>query len=279
MIQEREVERVGGKKAIPLDIRVLATTDRDMSKEVAAGRFREDLYYRLNVFPLAIPSLRERPGDIVPLARHFALMHGARLKRVARLSPEAESVLVTYHWPGNVRELENTVQRALILSSGQAVSADTIRLCLPHWNGEAVRLQRHIGKDGVPLDGHHRIGIRLRIGPRSNPKVTGLGIDRVKSPILTWLHPRNVIPERPDLPSVKASRWNHHGKIRLAALAGERGRHKGLLPTRRLDAQNQHVFRHPPFLAAQPRRNAKRQALFAQKCVATIRRQKNRDKG
>ena len=139
VLQEREVERVGGKKAIPLDIRVLATTNRDMSKEVAAGRFREDLYYRLNVFPLAIPSLRERPGDIVPLARHFALLHGARLKRLARLSAEAENVLVTYHWPGNVRELENTVQRALILSSGQAVSAETIRLCLPHWNGEPLR--------------------------------------------------------------------------------------------------------------------------------------------
>ena len=120
VLQEREVERVGGKKAIPLDIRVLATTNRDMTREVAAGRFREDLFYRLNVFPLAIPSLRERPGDIVPLARHFALMHGARLKRSARLSPEAESVLVTYYWPGNVRELENTVQRALILSGGEA---------------------------------------------------------------------------------------------------------------------------------------------------------------
>jgi len=139
VLQEREVERVGAKKAIPLDIRVLATTNRDMAKEVAAGRFREDLYYRLNVFPLAIPSLRERPGDIVPLARHFALLHGVRLRRSAQLSPEAEAVLVTYHWPGNVRELENTVQRALILSSGQAVSPETIRLCLPHWNGEPLR--------------------------------------------------------------------------------------------------------------------------------------------
>ena len=139
VLQEREVERVGAKKAIPLDIRVLATTNRDMAKEVAAGRFREDLYYRLNVFPLAIPSLRERPGDIVPLARHFALLHGVRLRRSAQLSPEAEAVLVTYHWPGNVRELENTVQRALILSSGQAVSPETIRLCLPHWNGELLR--------------------------------------------------------------------------------------------------------------------------------------------
>jgi two-component system response regulator FlrC len=140
VLQEREVERVGGKKTIPLDIRVLATTNRDMTKEVAAGRFREDLFYRLNVFPLAIPSLRERPGDIVPLARHFALMHGVRLKRAGRLSPEAEAVLVTYHWPGNVRELENTVQRALILSGSEAVSAETIRLCLPHWNGEPVRM-------------------------------------------------------------------------------------------------------------------------------------------
>ena len=139
VLQEREVERVGGKKAIALDIRVLATTNRDMTKEVAAGRFREDLYYRLNVFPLAIPSLRERPGDIVPLAHHFARLHGARLRRSARLSPEAESVLVSYHWPGNVRELENTVQRALILSSGESVSGETVRLCLPHWNGEPLR--------------------------------------------------------------------------------------------------------------------------------------------
>ncbi len=150
VLQEREVERVGGKKAIPLDIRVLATTNRDMTKEVAAGRFREDLFYRLNVFPLPIPSLRERPGDIVPLARHFALMHGVRLKRPGRLSPEAEAVLVTYHWPGNVRELENTVQRALILSGGEAVSADTIRLCLPHWNGEPVRLP--ISSTAVPAN-------------------------------------------------------------------------------------------------------------------------------
>lgn len=141
VLQEREVERVGGKKAIPLDIRVLATTNRDMSKEVAAGRFREDLFYRLNVFPLAIPSLRERPADIVPLARHFAQLHGARLKRAGRLSAEAEAVLASYHWPGNVRELENTLQRALILSGNEAVSADTIRLCLPHWNGEPLRSQ------------------------------------------------------------------------------------------------------------------------------------------
>ena len=137
VLQEREVERVGGKKPVALDIRVLATSNRDMPQEVAAGRFREDLYYRINVFPLQIPALRERPGDIVPLARHFLAQHAARLKRPARLSPEAEAVLPGYAWPGNVRELENTLQRMLILSQGEAVSVDTVRLCLPHWDGSA----------------------------------------------------------------------------------------------------------------------------------------------
>ncbi|MCK9260984.1 MAG: sigma-54 dependent transcriptional regulator [Azoarcus sp.] len=138
VLQEREVERVGGKKPIALDIRVLATSNRDMLKEIAAGRFREDLYYRLNVFPLSIPSLRERPGDIVPLARHFLQRHAQRAGRQARFSPEAESLLLSYGWPGNVRELENTAHRALILTAGDTVSAETIRLCLPHWTGEAA---------------------------------------------------------------------------------------------------------------------------------------------
>ena len=133
VLQEREVERVGGKKPVQLDIRVLATSNRDMAREVAAGRFREDLYYRLNVFPLAIPGLRERPRDILPLARHFLARHGERLKRSARLSPEAEQLLVRHAWPGNVRELENAMQRALILAAGDTITAETVHLCLPNW--------------------------------------------------------------------------------------------------------------------------------------------------
>ncbi|MDR1063068.1 MAG: sigma-54 dependent transcriptional regulator [Azoarcus sp.] len=133
VLQEREVERVGGKKPVPLDIRVLATSNRNMEKEIAAGRFREDLYYRLNVFPLVIPSLRERPGDIVPLARHFLTRHAQRAGRQAWFSPEAEALLPRYRWPGNVRELENTMHRALILTSGDIVGAETLRLCLPNW--------------------------------------------------------------------------------------------------------------------------------------------------
>ncbi|MDX9700500.1 MAG: sigma-54 dependent transcriptional regulator [Rhodocyclaceae bacterium] len=132
VLQEREVERVGGKKSVALDIRVLATSNRDMAAEVTAGHFREDLYYRLNVFPLEIPALRERPGDILPLARHFLQSHGERLRRQAVLDADAEQLLVTHNWPGNVRELENTMQRALILASGAAITASTLSLCLPH---------------------------------------------------------------------------------------------------------------------------------------------------
>jgi two-component system response regulator FlrC len=131
VLQEREVERVGGKKPVSLDLRVLATSNRDMLAEVRAGRFREDLYYRLAVFPLAIPALRERPADIVPLARHFLVLHGKRLGRQGQLSPGAAAILAAWQWPGNVRELENTIQRAVILARGEFVEAAEMRLCLP----------------------------------------------------------------------------------------------------------------------------------------------------
>ncbi|MCL2655953.1 MAG: sigma-54 dependent transcriptional regulator [Betaproteobacteria bacterium] len=138
VLQEHEVERVGGKKPIPLDLRVLATSNRDMLAEVRAGRFREDLYYRLAVFPLEIPALRERPGDIVPLARHFLARHSQRLGRRLHLSPDAAAILAAWHWPGNVRELENTVQRAAILARGETIEAAEMRLCLPQLDAAQV---------------------------------------------------------------------------------------------------------------------------------------------
>ena len=126
VLQEREVERVGGKKPVALDIRVLATSNRDMAAEVQAGRFREDLYYRLNVFPLAIPALRERPGDILPLARHFLALHGGRFGLPVRLSDPVAAKLAAHAWPGNVRELENVIQRALILATGETIDTATL---------------------------------------------------------------------------------------------------------------------------------------------------------
>ncbi|WP_205201968.1 sigma-54-dependent transcriptional regulator [Azonexus hydrophilus] len=129
VLQEREVERVGGKKPVALDIRIIATSNREMQEAVARGVFREDLYYRLNVFPVAIPALRERPLDILPIARHFMVEHGARFGRNGMvLSKQAECALTGYHWPGNVRELENVMQRALILAPGEQIEAGHLNL-------------------------------------------------------------------------------------------------------------------------------------------------------
>jgi two-component system response regulator FlrC len=129
VLQEREVERVGGKGPIRVDVRIIATSNRDMAAEVAAGRFREDLFYRLNVFPLHLPPLRERRQDIVPLARHIL----ARLARDAgrhglAFSPEAELQLTQYAWPGNIRELENVIQRAMILAAGSVIEPAHLHL-------------------------------------------------------------------------------------------------------------------------------------------------------
>ncbi|MDF9616618.1 sigma-54 dependent transcriptional regulator [Pseudomonas entomophila] len=124
VLQEREVERVGGRKPIALDIRVLATTNRDLVGEVAAGRFREDLYYRLSVFPLAWRALRERPGDILPLAERLLARHVGKMRHApVRLSADARACLQAHAWPGNVRELDNALQRALILQQGGVIEA------------------------------------------------------------------------------------------------------------------------------------------------------------
>lgn len=132
VLQEREVERVGARKPIALDIRVVATTNRDLAGEVAAGRFREDLYYRLSVFPLAWRPLRERTADILPLAERLLAKHVNKMKHTAvRLAPGAQACLVSYPWPGNVRELDNAIQRALILQQGGVIQAEDFCLAGP----------------------------------------------------------------------------------------------------------------------------------------------------
>ncbi len=129
VLQEREVERVGGKQPVALDIRVVATSNRNLAEAVARGDFREDLYYRLNVFPVAIPALRERPADIAPLARRFVAVHGPRFGRSGvLLGAPAEAALVAHAWPGNVRELENVIQRALILAPGSRIEVEHLGL-------------------------------------------------------------------------------------------------------------------------------------------------------
>ena len=120
VLQERTLERVGGTRVISVDVRVIAATNRNVRSLVGEGRFREDLFYRLNTFPLELPPLRDRPADIVPLARLFLERAAGQLgKPLPRLSPAAVERLISYSWPGNVRELENMMERAVILASDE----------------------------------------------------------------------------------------------------------------------------------------------------------------
>ncbi|MEH6578089.1 MAG: sigma-54 dependent transcriptional regulator [Amphritea sp.] len=129
VLQEQEVERVGGRKVIKLDVRVLATTNRQLESYVAENKFREDLYYRLNVFPLQWLPLRERRADIVPLATRLLGKYSLKMNRTAvSLSEEAQQILRGCDWPGNVRELDNVIQRALILQQGALITANDLHI-------------------------------------------------------------------------------------------------------------------------------------------------------
>ena len=128
VLQEREVERIGARAPIALDVRVIATTNRDLQACVRDGRFREDLFYRLNVVPLTLPPLRERREDILPLARYLLARHAHRARRVCALTPAAEEALLRERWPGNVRQLDNVLNRALILQHGEVIDVGSLAL-------------------------------------------------------------------------------------------------------------------------------------------------------
>jgi Nif-specific regulatory protein len=129
VLQEREVQRVGGTRAEPINVRLIAATNQDLAAGVQSGSFRTDLFYRLNVFPIRLPPLRERPGDIAPLAQHFIRRFAERQHKGApHLSPDALERLTGYSWPGNVRELQNVVERAIILCRDGVIGPDLISL-------------------------------------------------------------------------------------------------------------------------------------------------------
>lgn len=129
VLQEREVDRVGGKSPVSVDVRVIATTNRDLHKECLEGRFREDLYYRLNVFPLKVPPLRERPEDVVLLAGHFMEKFSAEAgKKISGFTGEALKTLKNCQWRGNIRELENVIHRAVFICSGEAINSSDLML-------------------------------------------------------------------------------------------------------------------------------------------------------
>ncbi len=138
VLQERRFRRLGGTEEIEADIRVIAATNRDLARAIAEGRFREDLYYRINVIPLLLPPLRDRPEDVALLAEHFLARFGERMgKRLDGFSPEAVTCLEAYTWPGNVRQLENVIERAVALERGPLVLASSLPAEIGHREDKA----------------------------------------------------------------------------------------------------------------------------------------------
>ncbi|MDE3052961.1 MAG: sigma-54-dependent Fis family transcriptional regulator [Gemmatimonadota bacterium] len=138
-IEAREIERVGGGKPIRVDVRIVAATNKDLARAVAEGQFREDLLFRLNVIPLPVPPLRERPDDVPLLVAHFSALHRARTGHPApRWTEEAVALLTRYRWPGNVRELANVVERLAILHAGRDVTADDVRRVVAVGNADGA---------------------------------------------------------------------------------------------------------------------------------------------
>ncbi len=144
VLQEHSFERLGGNKPIEVDVRVIAATNQNLQEAIGKQKFREDLFYRLSVFPIHIPPLRERHDDIVPLANYFVEKYSRRMKKGEKsLSREAIVILERYHWPGNVRELENTIERSIILTEGKKIKPEHLAIRLP--SSEDIRLREGAG--------------------------------------------------------------------------------------------------------------------------------------
>ncbi len=162
VLQEHEFERLGGTRTMKVDARVMAATNRDLAAMVQAGRFREDLFYRLNVVSIEMPPLRERKDDIVPLANAFIRKFAAELKKkIDGLDADAQKLLLRYNWPGNIRELENTIERAMLMAEGHAIAGGDLQLGEVMMAGGS-REQSSIVKippAGIPLDDVERLAL------------------------------------------------------------------------------------------------------------------------
>jgi two-component system response regulator FlrC len=176
VLQERQLERVGGTRTIEVDVRVIAATNRDLGEELRAGRFREDLYHRLAVFPIALPPLRDRPADILPLGEHLLGRAARQLGRPGlTLDDSARAALGAYAWPGNVRELANVLERGAILAEGREISAEHLRLGLDFGppgpgatadalDGTLADLEREAIRRALQATGGHRKQAAARLG-------------------------------------------------------------------------------------------------------------------
>jgi len=191
VLQQREFERLGGGETLRVDVRIVAATNRNLTEEVRAGRFRDDLYYRLNVFPIRMPALRERREDVAPLIEHFAAKHGARFGRpITRVERRTLKLLESYDWPGNVRELENIVERAVVLSSNGTLRIDREALqgAAPArdmdarlQSGEREMIESALRASSGRVAGPNGAAKRLGLAPSTlDYRITRLGIDKFR---------------------------------------------------------------------------------------------------
>ncbi len=191
VLQEHEFERLGGGETLRVDVRIVAATNRNLTEEVQAGRFRNDLCYRLNVFPIRMPALRERRDDIPLLVEHFAAKHGARFGRpITRIERRTLKLLESYDWPGNVRELENVIERAVILSRNGTLRIDreTLQGAAPAGemdarlqSGEREMIEAALRASGGRVAGPNGAAKRLGLAPSTlDYRITRLGIDKFR---------------------------------------------------------------------------------------------------
>ncbi|OGB05815.1 MAG: Fis family transcriptional regulator [Burkholderiales bacterium RIFCSPLOWO2_12_FULL_64_99] len=183
VLQERQVVRLGSRRGIPLDVRLVAATNIDLARAVEAQHFRADLYYRLSVASVRLPPLRERPADILPLARHFITVYRSRMNRPeAQLSEAAQAALLSYHWSGNIRELENVIHFALIVCRDDVIRPEDIKLIplTAYPAGTAPEGRLVVGGLGRPHPGHP-----------GHPGQHGHGLDTVPARV----HPEESTPE------------------------------------------------------------------------------------
>jgi len=187
VLQEREFERVGSSKVMRTDVRVVAATNRPLEQDMEDGRFREDLYYRLNVFPIHVPPLRDRLTDIILLADHFIEKYRRRHERsIIRLSTPAIDLLMAYHWPGNVRELENAIERAVLLADGRVIHARLLPPSLQMAKIDEGRsgplkvqldvLEKELVIDALKLNKGNRAGAARQLG--ISERIMGLRVEK-----------------------------------------------------------------------------------------------------
>lgn len=154
-LQEKTIRPVGGTQEIPIDVRVIASTNQDLQKAVSDSKFREDLFYRVNVIPITIPALRERKEDILPLAEHFVKEYSQEMqKSIFRISVEAMNTMENYDWPGNVRELENAIERAIALEISDVITVECLPEKITHLPQRGDNHLFHLPEDGIDLEGH-----------------------------------------------------------------------------------------------------------------------------